>query len=132
MATAPMPSPTLYQRQGSHLHVTYATTGVDGKPHVTYQDASRTLSFVGDEVRTLSSEIGDLVSVSIHRTVDTGSTSFTLLVPHVNLGQATSAPIKTERITTIHRFSVVSARNQGQTELYSVVALTGTASPVAL
>lgn len=130
MAAAPS-SPNLYQLQGSHLHVTYATTGIDGKPHVTYQDASQTLSFAGDEIRTLSSEIGDLVSVSIRRTIDAGSTSFTLLVPHVNLGQARSVHIATEGITTIHRFSVVPAFNQGQTELYTVVALTGTASLVA-
>jgi len=103
---------------------------IDGKPHLTYQDAHQTLSFTDDEIRTLNSEIGGLVTVSIRRTIDTGSTSFSLLVPHVTLGHATSVPIATEGIITLHRFSVVPAFNQGQTELYTIVALTGTANLV--
>jgi hypothetical protein len=51
-------------------------------------------------------------------------------VPRVNLDQAISVPIITEGITTIHRFSIVPALNHGQTELYTVVRLTGTASAV--
>ena len=37
------------------------------------------------------------------------------------------APLSTEGITTIHRFSVVPAFNKGQTELYSAATLRGTA-----
>jgi hypothetical protein len=65
--------------------------------------------------------------VTIVRTVDSGSTTFTLLVPQINLGQTNSAPISTEGITTIHRFSLVPAFNHGQIELYQVERLSGTA-----
>jgi hypothetical protein len=49
-------------------------------------------------------------------------------VPTANLGSSQQAPIDTQGITTIHRFSPVPAFNQGQTELYRVAPLTGTAS----
>jgi hypothetical protein len=121
--------PNLYQLQGRHVHVTYSTSGIDGRPHLTYQDAQQTLSFNGDEIRTAESEIGTLVTVSLRRTVDTGNTTFTLIVPTVNLAQGNHhLTIHTRGITTVHRYSPVPAFNQGQAETYSFAALTGTAS----
>src|SRR5262245_54302748 len=88
----PTTRPNLYQLQGEALHVTYATSGIDGLPHFSYQDAHQTLSFKGDEIRVAETEIGMLVTVSIRRTIDSGATSFTLLVPTVNVEQGGSAP----------------------------------------
>jgi hypothetical protein len=130
MATASPKTPNLYQVQGRQVHVTYSTTSIDGKPHFTYQDRHQTLTFEGDAIRTLDSEIGALVTVSLVRTVDTGSTSFTLVVPHVNLGQAAQVPITTQGITTLHRLSPVPVLNEGQSEISTTVRLTGTASAV--
>jgi hypothetical protein len=129
--TTPNLSPNLYLLQGHQLHITYSTTGFDGNPHFTYQDARHTLNFVGKEIRTLDTEIGTLVSVTIVQTVDTGSTTFTLLVPKINLGSSKKASVKTEGITTIHRFSIIPIFNQGQTEIYSVIPLSGSAELVA-
>ena len=119
--------PNLYQLQGHHLHVLYTASGIDGKPHFDYQDAHQTLHFKGDEIRTIELEIGTLVTVTIRLTVDSGSTSFSLLLPQVNLDQTKQAHITTEGITTLHRLSLVPQFNQGQTELYTVTQLTGTA-----
>ena len=49
-------------------------------------------------------------------------------MPTVHLNSTNHASIHTEGITTIHRFSILPAFNQGQTELYTVTPLTGTAS----
>jgi hypothetical protein len=68
------------------------------------------------------------VTVTICTTVDRGNTTFTLLVPTVNPGPSKQVPIDAEGITTIHRFSIVPAFDQGQVELYRVTPLTGTAS----
>lgn len=130
MSTSPQRVPNLYQVQGRHLHVTYSTTSASGQPRFTYQDAHGTQSFEGDAIRGTETEIGTLVTVTIARTVDSGSTSFTLLVPRVNLGQDASVPITTEGITTIHRFSIVPAFNHGQTEIYRVDTLRGAARAV--
>jgi hypothetical protein len=124
----PTKKPDLYQVHGGSLHITYSTTGIDGKPHFTYHDAVQTKTFSGTEIRTVSTEIGTLVTVTIRLTVDSGSTSFTLMVPNVNLSSSNTAAIKTFGVTTFHRFSVVPALNLGQTETYTVTELSGTAS----
>lgn len=124
-------TPNLFQLQGDQTHVTYSTTSIDGKPQFTYQDAVQTLNFSGDQIRAQATEIGTLVTVATRQSVDTGRTTFSLLVPTVNLGASPSVPIQTEGITTVHRFSIIQTFNQGQTELYRVVQLTGTASFVA-
>jgi hypothetical protein len=129
-APRPVTTPNLYQLHAAQLHITYSTTSFDGKPRFGYQDTSQTLTFEGDQIRTSTTEIGTLVSVTLVSTIDHGSTTFTLVVPAVNLPSSNEAPIHTEGITTIHRFSVAPAFNQGQTELYTITRLTGTASLV--
>lgn len=119
--------PNSYQLQGSGLFVSYTTSGIDGKPHFDYHDAHIVLHFTGEEIRTADLEFGMLVTVTISQTPDVGSTLFTLLVPHVNLDQTQPAHITTRGVTTIQRSSLVPARDHGQTDLYSITSLTGTA-----
>ena len=129
--TAAFTTPNLYQVHGGGIHVTYSTTGLDGKPHFTYQDAQGSHSFSGDQIQVVKTSIGDLVTVTIRLTIDAGSTSFSLLAPSVNLtGPGHPFPIRTEGITTVHRFSIVPAADQGQTEHYHVTTMHGTANHV--
>jgi hypothetical protein len=74
-----------------------------------------------------------LVSVTIQESIDVGSTSFTLIVPAVQLpqGLGASTPISTAGITTTHRI-LAGAIGHAQTETYVVTPLTGTASRVVL
>ena len=68
------------------------------------------------------------MTVFIRRTVDSGSTTFSVLIPTVNLpGMGTPVNIHTEGITTVHRFSILPAMNRGQTEVYSFTRLSGPA-----
>jgi hypothetical protein len=120
-------TPDLYELTGDHLTITYSTTSIAGGPRFSYKDASQTLSFKGDEIRQTKTEIGTLISVTTHMTVDTGSTSFTLLLPAVRLAGSSPAQIHTVGITTVHRFSVIPAMNLGQTEVYTTTKLSGTA-----
>ena len=123
-----MTAPNAYHLHAKHLSISYSTTGFAGKPSFEYHDVQQTLIFTEDQIRTVTSDIGTLVTVTIRRTVDSGSTSFTLLVPNVNVtGPHLQVHITTEGITTLHRFSIVPALNQGQTEFYTVTKLTGTA-----
>jgi hypothetical protein len=124
-------APNVYRLSGGHMHVTYTTTDKNGQPHFSYQNGNQTLSFTGNQIRETKTDLGTLVSVTIRMTIDTGSTSFTLLVPTVNLTSPSSpAQIHTYGITTVHKFSVVPAMNKGQTELYTTTDLSGTASQV--
>ncbi|MEP7121556.1 MAG: hypothetical protein ABJE95_11620 [Byssovorax sp.] len=130
MITTERPIANAFDLQGKQLHVSYTTSGIDGKAHFNYHDAHQTLSFRGDEIRTVETEIGTLVSVFIKRTVDLGSTTFSILIPTTNLDATRTAPIATRGITTIHKFSIIQAFNHGQTEIYSTVILNGTARAV--
>jgi hypothetical protein len=119
--------PNLFELSGDGIQVTYSTTSFDGKARFDYHDAQQSKVFVGDQIRTLQTEIGTLVSVTIRMTVDAGSTSFSLLIPTVNLRVSNSAQVHTIGITTLHKLSIVGGL-QGQTETYTVHPLHGTGS----
>ena len=118
--------PNLYELSGNGIHITYSTSGLQGKPLFNYHDAFQAKNFSGDEIQTGDTILGILVTVFLVRTVDKGSTTFSLLVPRVTLPPSDVAEISTEGLTTLHKFSIVGPP-QGQTELYTVHRLYGTA-----
>jgi hypothetical protein len=126
MAQIQFVEPNLFQLSGKRVHISYSTTGVDGKPHFTYQDLQQTLNFSGDEIRSVETEVGTLVSVTIRLTVDSGGMTFSVLLPRVNIPGEQSVPIRTIGITTLHKFSIVPMI--GQRDLYRVTPLTGSAA----
>ena len=128
--SSPAVAPNQYVLQGGNWYVTYSTTGFDGQPHFTLQKGSQTLSFSGDQIRTVGTEIGTWVSVTTLMTIDSGSTTFSVLIPRVNLDASLEAPIRTEGISTRHKFSVLPALNLGQVDTYNFTILRGTASHV--
>lgn len=124
---------TAYDVAGEGVHVVYeaGAAGENGaKPRLTYATPSETLTFTGPQIRVVpSTDVGTLVSVSLRRTIDTGSTSLTLLIPRVGLtASERAAPVAIVATTTVHRFSVVPRFEQGQLDTYTHVTLTGTAS----
>ncbi len=126
-----MTTPNIYQLRGGQIIVNYSTGDLGSLKSLEYQDALQTLKFKGDELRIVESEIGTLVTVTIRQTIDTGSTSFTLLLPIVNLsGVNTPTNITTFGITTLHPLSPILQFNQGQRELYSVTQLIGIAQAI--
>ncbi|MCW2556980.1 MAG: hypothetical protein JWP55_944 [Mycobacterium sp.] len=127
-------TPNQYHLQGGGISVSYYPGGsgpiIEGRGRLrfTYHDSFRALSFFGDEVRTVDvPDLGTVVSVTIVQTIDTGSTSASLLVPNVVLPSPLPVSINTELVTTRHLFFVV-AFGHPQRDVYSVTALTGVAS----
>jgi flagellar motor switch protein FliM len=84
--------------------------------------------FSGSQIRTQNSEIGTLVTVTTHITVDTGSTSFSVLIPAISL-KATSdhQTFSTEAIVTSHS-GPNSVRSTGVHEKYQFIPLQAEAS----
>jgi hypothetical protein len=117
----------LYDLSGDGIHITYATMTFGGPPSFVYHDATQSRTFKGPQIKTEETELGTLVSVVIVPGVDTGSTSFTLLIPRVNLGTSDSANITTYGITTLHKSSIFGAP-LGQTDIYTPHQLQGTAA----
>ena len=110
------------------LQVSYSVAG----PQLHYHQGAVVLDFTGKEIRVAEvPDLGTLVSVTIHMTIDSGSTTFTLLLPIVNLPAPPASPgpvpVTTNGITTLHRFSTVLAAQHGQQEFYTVTPLQGTA-----
>jgi hypothetical protein len=127
-----MSTPNRYLLSGGGIVVHYTTTGIDGKPHFLYHHGAVAKAFVGtDEIQAIETALGTVVSVAILMTIDTGSTSFSVLIPRVNETAGQRTVINTEGITTTHRFSVIPALDQGQLDAYTVVPLHGTADIVA-
>jgi hypothetical protein len=91
---------------------------------------SQSRAFSGKEIQIVDTELGQIVSVVLLLTPDSGSTTFSLLVPRVNLPAGHPTPIHTDGITAIHRFSIVPASLHGQLDHYSVTPLHGTASVI--
>lgn len=120
---------TTFDVSSESVHVTYTASGPDGQPQLTFVNGTQDLTFVGAQVRIdKESDLGTLVSVTTWRTIDTGSTSFTLVVPPVILASPdASANVTLLGISTMHRFGVVRRMNRGQRAAYSTVTLTGTA-----
>ena len=124
---SPSVQPNFYHVQGDGIFVSYSTTSIAGKPQLSYQDFRISKTFTGNEIRVVETEIGKLVTVTTFPTVDAGSTSFTLVVPRVNLTLFETVEISTIGITTVHRFLIVGPRH-GQQDFYTSHPLTGTAS----
>ncbi len=119
--------PDLYDFTGTNLKISYSTTGIDGKARFSYKNGKTVLSFSGDQIRILETEIGTLVSVTVTMTVDTGSTSFSVLIPKVNLDSKLKSSVKAQGFLTQHKFSMIPSFSTGQRDIYKVYSLTGTA-----
>ena len=82
-------SPNRFVMQSSDgtTKLDYETTSFAGQPvlNLTQGPGGPIRHFAGSQIRTLNTEIGTLVSVTTQMTVDTGSTSFSVLIPAVTL-----------------------------------------------
>jgi hypothetical protein len=108
-------------------HVTYSTTSITGKPIFNYTDLKGTHNFTGDEIRTLKTEIGTMVTVTLKLTVDTGNVTLTILVPDFKL-EGSAQEFKTIAIRTTKRTSFLPIK--GALDSYEVIRLQGTADSV--
>jgi hypothetical protein len=71
------------------LQVSYSVAG----PHLHYHHGPVIRDFTGSEIRLVEvPDLGTLVSVTILLTIDSGSTTFTLLLPRVNLPAPPALP----------------------------------------
>jgi hypothetical protein len=126
-------SPNLWTLSGGVTHIRYSTEPVIfGGTHFSTQEGSGpTRPFSGTDIRSVQvQDIGTLISVTLERTIDTGSTTFTLLLPRVNLipqGAISSAPVSTISITTHHSGPLTPPFpfGHGQQDFYDVIDLTG-------
>jgi len=123
-------APNLFDLKGDGVTVSYSTSSLDGRPRFNYKKGRTELNFAGDEIKVVKSGIGDLVTVTIAKTVDRGFTTFSILLPDIALTTAsTRQAMRTFGITTLHKTSISGPVN-GVQETYKVISMRGSAKLV--
>ena len=119
---------TLQSNDGK-TKIDYETTSFVGQPVFNLtQGPGPVRHFAGSQIRTVNTEIGLLVSVTTHLTIDTGSTSLSMLIPAITLtGAADQKKFTTEAIVTSHS-GPNSVPATGVHESYQFIPMKGNAS----
>ena len=110
--------------------VDYETSNFIGQPtlNLTQGPGGPIRHFAGSQIRTISAEIGTLVTVTTRLTIDTGSTSFSVLIPAISLAAVGEhRTFATEAIVTSHT-GPNSLPSTGVLETYTFIPLKGEAS----
>jgi hypothetical protein len=125
------PNQYTLQSSDAKTKVDYETTSFAGQPTLNLtQGAAPIRHFSGSQIRVVNSEIGTLVSVSTHVTIDAGSTSFSVLIPAITLtGPSDHKSFNTEAIVTSHT-GPNSVPSTGVHETYQFIPLKGQARVV--
>jgi hypothetical protein len=123
------PNRFVLQSSDGKTKVDYETTSFVGQPTLNLtQGPGPIRHFAGSQIRRVNTEIGILVSVTTQITVDTGSTSFSILIPAVTLTSASDhQTIATEAIIT-HHTGPNSVPATGVHETYTFIPMKGEAS----
>jgi len=122
-------APNLYELSGEGIAVTYSTTSIDGKPRFTVKKGRQTLSFSGDEITSLGTNIGTLVSIVIAKTVDKGFTSLSVLLPAIQLTDSKKQSFRTIGITAVTA-TTIAGPVKGVQQTYKTFPLRGSAQHV--
>jgi len=122
--------PNQYDLRGPGVAVSYSVTSISGKPQLSFKKGRQTLNFSGDEIGVFDTTIGSLVTVTIARTVDKGFTTFSFLLPSIQLASSSARQaFRTIGITTVHK-TTIAGPIKGVQQSYKSVQLRGTARPV--
>ena len=123
------PNRFVLQSSNGVLKVDYETTSFLGQPFLNLTEGSGpTRHFSGSQIRRLDTEIGTLVTVTTRMTIDTGSTSFSVLIPAITLtGISDHMRFTTEAIVTTHT-GPNSVPATGVHETYQFIPMKGEAN----
>ena len=97
-----LPNRFVLQSSDGKIKVDYETSTFVGQPALNLTQApAPPRHFAGSQIRTLATEVGTLVTVTTHITIDSGSTSFSVLIPAISLnGFGDHEAFATEAIIT--------------------------------
>jgi hypothetical protein len=123
------PNRFLLQSSDGKTKVDYETSSFIGQPTLNLTQAPGPIRhFVGSQIRTINTEIGRLVTVTTHISVDTGSTSFSVLIPAISLTAISDhKAFSTDAVVTAHT-GPNSVPSTGVHETYQFIPMKGDAS----
>lgn len=126
------PNRFVLQSSDGKTKVDYETSSFIGQATLNLAQGPSPISpirhFAGSQIRSRNTEIGKLVSVTTQVTVDTGSTSFSILIPAITLTSTSDhKTFTTEAIVTSHS-GPNSVPQTGVHETYQFIPLSGEAT----
>jgi hypothetical protein len=122
------PNRFVLQSSDGKTKVDYETTSFLGQPILNLTQGGPIRHFSGSQIRRLDTEIGTLVTVTTHITVDSGSTSFSVLIPAITLASISDhKSFSTDAIVTAHS-GPLPIPPTGVHETYQFIQLKGEAS----
>jgi hypothetical protein len=126
---APKTAANLFELSGEGIALTYSTTSIDGRPRFSFTKGRQTLNFSGDQIASVGTSIGALVSVVIANIPDKGETTFSVLLPAIRLPDSRRQAFRTIGITTVAKTTIAGPLPAVQ-HTYKTVALRGSAKQV--
>src|SRR5262245_4512266 len=121
----------LFELSGKEIQVTYSSSSFAGPPLFSYRDGSINRQFSGAEIRSVRTEIGELLTVTLEQIPDLRTVTFTLILPVVTVVPASvGTRIHVPGLTTTTH-TTIAGPPLGQQQTYSPVSLKGTAQAVA-
>ena len=122
--------PNQYDLQGQGIQIAYSTSSITGKSQLSLTQGRKTLNFTGNEIGVQDTPIGALVTVTIASKPDLNFTTFSFLIPSIELPKETAKQsFATIGITTIHKTSIAGPV-KGVQETYKIRELRGAARHV--
>ena len=112
------------------VDVDYETSSFIGQPvlNLTQGPGGPIRHFAGSQIRRINTEIGTLVTVTTQISVDTGSTSFSVLIPAITLTDTSDhKTFTTDAVVTSHS-GPNSVPYVGVHETYQFISLKGEAN----
>jgi hypothetical protein len=119
--------PNQFELRGTGVTISYSVTSITGKPQLRFKKGRQTLNFSGDEIGVFDTTIGSLITVTIAKTVDQGFTTFSFLLPSIQLSSPSAKQsFRTIGITTVHK-TTIAGPPKGVQQAYKFVQLRSTA-----
>lgn len=120
----------LFELSGDDIQVTYTSSSFTCDPLFSYRDLNTNVQFSGCDIRGESTEIGELLTVTLEQIPDLRTVTFTLLLPVVNLLSGSAGTyIQVPGITTATHTSIAGPV-LGPQKMYSQAHFSGIAQAV--
>jgi len=120
----------LFELSCDGTQITFSTTSFAGPPQFSYSGPEGDLSFSGDDINILSSELGTEVTVTLETVPDLHTLTITLLLPSFRLDGDGESEFDTLAIKTTNH-TTIAGPPVGPGQSYEAVALHGVAKSVA-
>jgi hypothetical protein len=122
--------PTQYELKAAGVLVGYSTSSITGEAQLSFKKGRTKLNFTGNEIGLLQTTIGTLITVTIASRPDQSFTTFSFLLPTIQLSkQSDRQSFRTIGVTTINK-TTIAGPVKGVQQVYKSVELRGSARQV--